>query len=131
MKQCTVNEIQSAGMWICRRPHLRKKSLDSVATVSWLCRGCCYHSYSISLKKMLTSNLSQGRKFPKSLLSCRIKYLSHSLSIIYHLSIFIQRLELSFCGSTYFDHCVDNKINNLSSIQTTTIDLAGYWLLTP
>lgn len=131
MKQCIVNEIQSAVLWICRRPHLRKKSLDSVAMVNWVCRGCCYHSYSISLKKMLTSNLSQGRKFQKSLLSRRIKYLSHSLSIIYHLSIFIQRSELSFCSSTYFDHCVGNKINHLSLIQATTVDLPGYWLLTP
>lgn len=103
---CKWNTV--SGPVDMQTPSFKKKSLDSVATVSWVCRGCCYHSYSISLKKMLTSNLSQGRKFPKSLLSCRIKYLSHPLSIIYHLSIYFhseartkllwQHILWSLCG---------------------------------
>lgn len=117
MKQCIVNEIQSAVLWICRRPHLRKKSLDSLTTVSWVCRGMLLPQLFYFTEKDAYKQTLSRKKISESLLSRRIKYLSHSLSIIYHLSIFIQRPELSFCSSTYFDHCVGNKINHLSSIQ--------------
>lgn len=117
MKQCIIMKYSKwyygyAGTFSFKK----KKSLDSVATVGWVCRWYCYHySALFHWKRCLLAISLNEEKLQRSLLSHRTIYISIYMYIYSNkqTSIFIQELELSVCSNTYIDHFVGNKTIHL------------------
>lgn len=126
--QCAVrkamhcNEIQWAVLWICRHLQYKKKSLESVAMVGWVCRWYCYHNSALfPWKRCLLAISLNEKKLQRSLLSHKTKYIY--INSNRQTNIFIQELKLSFCGSTYIDHCVGNKTIHLNWLRLPVLTL--------